>query len=600
MEEGFSSSNLFARKKCVYFFLFASLLFGLYQFSIHRIYGMIYYPDEFGYWANAAGWLGYDWSSLTALGSYYSFGYSLLLLPILRFVPSGLAAYRCAVTLNVLLQGAAVFPLYGILRRMFPKLYGQTVICGVGIAVFYPVWTFYGLSTLAEGLLFFLYVLIVYLFLRAAERPETMTVFLLALALIWLVFVHMRTIGVAVAGIFVLLCFLWREPRYRRKIAIGFGALAFGVLLGAAVRTVVLGTVYRSADADRMAANNVTGQIERVLDICTPEGIVRFLCGLTAKLFYLGGATFGLFYFAFAYLWKKCGRLLHRLRHGGEVGAGEWTSLFLLLASVGQILVSAVFMNRPRRADEVLYGRYNDYLLPILLGMGFLSLYGHRLRVRHLVYAVLAHTAMLPVAVYAVKKSSSDQLKGYFAAGISYAADDAHFDAVSGLGEIWILSVLAMLVLYLGVWLGRRFLIIAPIASVLVAAEILLGMRLHFKYTYVFNNVTYREQILSDYIGRADGDVPITYVYGGRNTYIETLQLDFPDRHIGVITEEAYLAGAAASDKRDAAAYRTCDAPREYLILDLDSACRAQIEQYDAPCAESGNFALYFLGDENF
>lgn len=59
------------RKECLFFLLFAFLIFGIFQYSIHKIFGMVYFPDEFGYWASAAKWNGYDWSSLTALGSYY-------------------------------------------------------------------------------------------------------------------------------------------------------------------------------------------------------------------------------------------------------------------------------------------------------------------------------------------------------------------------------------------------------------------------------------------------------------------------------------------------------------------------------------------------
>ena len=61
---------------------------------------MVYYPDEFGYWASAANWIGYDWSGLTALNSYYSFGYSLLLVPVLKICSGAVMAYRTAVALN--------------------------------------------------------------------------------------------------------------------------------------------------------------------------------------------------------------------------------------------------------------------------------------------------------------------------------------------------------------------------------------------------------------------------------------------------------------------------------------------------------------------
>lgn len=595
LEEEFSFSSLFARKKVVFFLLFAFLLFGIYEFSIHKIYGMIYYPDEFGYWANAANWLGYDWSSLTALSSYYSFGYSLILMFILKLFPNGLTAYRCAIAVNMLLQGVSMFLLYGIFRRMFPKLYEQTIICVVGMALFYPVWTFYVLSTLAEGLLFFLYIGIVYLLIRITEQPKIGTVLLLAVALIYIVFVHMRTIGVTAAAIIVLLCYLWREPKYRKKIAVGFGALALGMIIGVAVRAAVLNTVYRGVDSDMLAVNDVAGQFKRVLAICSPEGIVRFLRGCVAKVFYLGSATFGLFYFSLAYLWKKCSKLARKLRRGGSISIQEWTSLFLLLSSAGQLLVSAIYLNRPWRVDEVLYGRYNDYMLPVFMGIGILFIYGHRLRVKYILTAVLVHAAMLPVSIYAVNKIGGNVTQGFFIAGISYVMDDENFQKVNGLVTIFVLSILSMLIVYFGIWLGRRFRIIVPIVTFFILVEILLGMRLNYKYTYEYNDVIYTEMNISDYIRQSDESVPITYIYSGDNTFVETVQLNLSTRRIDVVTEEDYVVGVSLSDANRADAYRCTDMPSEYLIIDVDSAYRPLIEQYYTPCVESGNFALYYL-----
>ena len=39
-------------------------------------------PDEFGYWANSAYFMGLDWSPSVQVIGYYSYGYSLLLVPI--------------------------------------------------------------------------------------------------------------------------------------------------------------------------------------------------------------------------------------------------------------------------------------------------------------------------------------------------------------------------------------------------------------------------------------------------------------------------------------------------------------------------------------
>ena len=59
------------------------ILLGIYQYGIGKICGFTMVPDEFGYWASAAENVGYDWSEVASLGSYYSFGYSFVLTPIL-------------------------------------------------------------------------------------------------------------------------------------------------------------------------------------------------------------------------------------------------------------------------------------------------------------------------------------------------------------------------------------------------------------------------------------------------------------------------------------------------------------------------------------
>ena len=63
-----------------YFVLFSILILSVCMYGIYSIVGFSYYPDEFGYWSSAAVNIGYDWSEVASLGSYYSFGYSLICL----------------------------------------------------------------------------------------------------------------------------------------------------------------------------------------------------------------------------------------------------------------------------------------------------------------------------------------------------------------------------------------------------------------------------------------------------------------------------------------------------------------------------------------
>ena len=192
------------------------------------------------------------------------------------------------------------------------------------------------------------------------------------------------------AAVLVLLCWLWQEPAYRRRMLIGFGVLAAGGILGIVLRLVVIGAVYGNTEREMLAANDLTGQFSRVAAVFSADGIVRFFCGSVGKLFYLGASSFGTVYYALVHVGKNGVGFLRKLRHKEKIRREEWLSLFLLFSFAGQFLITAVYMNEPRRADEVVYGRYNDYLLPVFMGTGFLVMY----RCRRLVRTTVAVTAV--------------------------------------------------------------------------------------------------------------------------------------------------------------------------------------------------------------
>lgn len=56
--------------------------------------------DEFGYWGNAAYLAGLDWSGVISEIPYYSYGYSLLLVPLFFIFDNPIHMYKAAIILN--------------------------------------------------------------------------------------------------------------------------------------------------------------------------------------------------------------------------------------------------------------------------------------------------------------------------------------------------------------------------------------------------------------------------------------------------------------------------------------------------------------------
>ena len=111
-----------------YTVLFALIIFAIFQYAIERIYVFFLYPDEFGYWSSAATILGWDWQEVASLGSYYSFGYSIWLLPILKFITGAPGTYRGAILINLLLMYLSFFQVTKIAERIIPRAEKKTHI----------------------------------------------------------------------------------------------------------------------------------------------------------------------------------------------------------------------------------------------------------------------------------------------------------------------------------------------------------------------------------------------------------------------------------------------------------------------------------------
>ena len=130
--------------------------------------------------------------------------------------------------------------------------------------------------------------------------------------------------------------------------------------------------------------------------------------------------------------------------------------------------------------------------------------------------------------------------------------------------------------------------------SLIVCAEIVLGMGLHHKYTYRFNELVGVEVRLAGELEEMGGKVPITYLYGGGITYIDVIQFQLPEWEISVVPEEwirmiIIQNGQPVAQGQDGGAA----ALSGYVFLDADSAYREQMDSYRRPCAESSYFVVY-------
>lgn len=605
-----------------YLLLFVILIFCIYQYSVHRLYGFSVYPDEFGYWASAAQWIGYDWSDVASLGYYYSFGYSAILAPILWFFQDGIRAYRAAVFVNMVLQCISVGMLWGIFRRIYslkdfeartgmdcasysePErecIRKKQLVFAVGVAVFYPAWTFYVQMTLAEALLVFLYVFICYQFVLLLEEVKIINVIyrilLLAIAFLYLHFVHMRTVGVVMAALFVLVLYLWQRPSYRKLLLLTAAILIIGIVAGMWMKDLVVDNVYAAADAGNLATNDYTGKFRSIMGILTLQGMKQFLQSCAGKLYYLGMASFGLFCPVVLICAKRTIILLRGiLGRKGETEKKDWFYMFLLLSMMGQFLVSAVFTSGAGRLDGIIYGRYNEYVLPVFMGIGILFLLNFKYPWKILVCNIGISSVLFVVSLWTALHSESRVMRAVFATGLNYLSEDIDFyQVVPEFVKAYLFGIFLMVVLVGSIYIGRHFRQNICAMALVLLMEILLTICLCRKYTWTYNDSDYYDLKVYEYMEEywaENTDTPVLYLYGGRTNFIDLIQFAMQDKKIEIFLEKDAF-GEEKDLKADGEILEQILPGKGFLIADYKSPYLQELEERYVKCVESNSFVLF-------
>lgn len=189
----------------------ALLIFLLATYRLSEVGQPILFNDEIGYWSNSAFFLGIDWTSVTGQIGYYSYGYSLLLIPLrllsALFYWSSDTLYHAGVVLNAmfLVMGYAIA--LKLSARYLPQL-GRPVRTAACFAVCtYSSYIVYAHMTWTECALQFFFWLFLYVMMRVTDRPNIGNHIALALVSFYLYTIHQRALGIIVT-VFALVLYL--------------------------------------------------------------------------------------------------------------------------------------------------------------------------------------------------------------------------------------------------------------------------------------------------------------------------------------------------------------------------------------------------------
>ncbi|MBR4667562.1 MAG: hypothetical protein IKO76_02255 [Butyrivibrio sp.] len=522
------------------------LVMALCMYGIMGVFGFSAFPDEFGYWTPAAAMLGYDWSSITSLGSYYSYGYSAVLVFILAIFKDPIVTYRAAVIVNLLLQCIAVPMFYRIITTLFPSEHKNTRAVIALVSVLYPAWAFYTQTTMAEALLYFLFVLAAYLMMKFTEKPGAIKGFFLAVVLVYCYFVHMRCLGIIGAGIFTIIIWLFSK----RKAGAGIGKKAwliplFIIALFAVsfiIKGFVIDNLYSDASREMLNWNDYTSIPDRLLDIVRGDGIKFLLQDIAGKLLYIGLATYGIGYFGIfclcRHFFESAKRIIKRTATDKDI---FW--VFLFLATLAQFMVALIYLNgaaspENNRLDIYLHGRYIDFFLPILIGIGLEELVSGKklIPVTIATFAMYGGFYFVARHVISVNNEQMSNAHGFTMIGMSYMLTRSPEPDVLGyllketlLGASLTVAVIAVSVLY-------RKLKQPTILLLVLAIQVVLSLNACNHYIFPYQSYIYGDILIGEKLKELREEFPdrnVIYSHEGGPQYIELVQ--FADRDADIM-----------------------------------------------------------------
>jgi hypothetical protein len=514
-----------------YAFIFGIILLVYFEYCIGRIYGFTYFPDEFGYWTYAASMSGYDWSDIASLGSYYSYGYSLVLFPIFKLFTDAVMAYRVAVGLNYVLIGVS-YILIAWLGRKLLKLSKDESYIAAAVAALYPGMLFYAKSTMVETMLSVMYIVICTLIYYYIDNNRTGTLILITASLVYIYFLHMRAVGILAAGIITILVYKARKilkPQNILKAFIGLIALVAIIATGVFLKNWLQGTLY--SDNNMLSVNDYSGQFWKFRIIFTKDGILDFIEGLAGKILYMGLATYGLAWFGLAYSARNSLKIKYD-KH-------NVIYIFIILSTIFELIINTIFNIHPQRVDGVTYGRYHEFVFPILMILGICELKNTTRQLVKTAMIIIAQLPLMLLAVHCIERYGLTQFRGYFISGISLLYGIGDTSPSSFMWKAYISGSILIVITVILVLLARngkelRKLLVYGIALI----ELVYVVRVSQIYTDKFELASYRDMTIASKIEsliKEDDSRRILYIPNGDEQYIGILQFAMRDEDIEIL-----------------------------------------------------------------
>ena len=509
------------------------LLFYLSICNITNLSQIFVLHDEFGYWYNAANMAGYDWTGINGISSYYSYGYSLFLVPLFHIFHSSAAMFKAAIVLNgLLLTGSYLlacrcsFYLFREIRREVLCIFCFLISCYGGFLFSVNI-------TWGEPLLVFLFWLIILTFIKFSQKRSILYLCILVLEGLFLYAIHQRTLGVVCAMIIAGILLLKNSPIPWKSMLLFFVITVCMIGLVFLFKTNLVSSIWNSyINTGTGAANTYSGQIGKVLSLFSSlDFFITVMKGFCAKLFYLCCAS-GLLVLWGVFL------IFHKMKDfRNESPVHLIIGVFCILSVIFMEGISSLYFNNTSRLDTVIYGRYAEFTIGPLMLFGLCFLYQKIGNLKSLILGISIYLGLSLPAIGLLFRGSGNMFLSTVVGNIFY---DLSGDRMNT-GYLIVIPLLIGIFIYLLFQYKRKSLYALAMVPLLCLWFYSVYYTLKVDVNPSQSQAAGYERFCKD-IEELGEDIPVYYVYreeyGNNNSLIERVQFVLYDRRIQLIFPE--------------------------------------------------------------
>lgn len=353
--------------------------------SIFSLFGPVTGVDDIGYWGTgyylAFGKVKECLSTL----SYYAYGYSVFLAPLIRFVSSGELLFKGVVILNSIFILISFYLSIFVTEKMFKGISRNVLVIACFISSVYVGNVFYSSFMLAESLLMMMCWCVWAQCVSLINKYSFNKIVVTGMLLVMLHCIHQRTIAIIIPTFLFLVYLIYINNEKVKKYFIFSCCFVLAFIVSSVIKNEFIDIIFQNGA--EVSLNDYSGNVSKLSNLLTIDGIFIFIRDLFSKLFCLNYSTLsvggiGLCFWGFeAYKMiraKKCKEM-------------HLVYLLIVVSFLCAICVNVIFFhNTINRFEVAVYGRYIEYLYGILIIGGLLAIYKAHAKMRAFICISLA------------------------------------------------------------------------------------------------------------------------------------------------------------------------------------------------------------------